>query len=470
MQQNNKILIIDDDQNLLKTLEDIFNLKGYQSKGVINGRQAVETIEKEDFPITLIDLKLGDMPGLDVLRKIKEISPHTECIITTGYATTDTAIEAVNSGAYSYLQKPYDIDQLLLTIRRAFERIQNREELTASEDRYQQLYEGATDGILATDLEGNIRDFNNAFLQLIGYSSDELRKQTFRDLTPDKYQELENRIIKQILDQGFSDVYEKEFIRKDGTLIPVEISGYLTKDKQGNPSGMWGFIRDISERKEAEKKLKRQLLEVTALHAVSTAGTTAENIDQLIEKVTETLGQTLYSDTFGVNIYDRKNQLIIPHFSYHSKNFPEKGRGFDVNLGITGRAVRTKTAQMVGDVSKDKDFYNACLDSCSELAVPIIVNNEVFGVLNAESSQIDFFHKEDLDLLASIARQMTTAIERIKLRESQQRRTSELTALYETSLAITNIVDAQTLYEKVYRQVDHIFHPDAFLLALFNVS
>ena len=79
--------------------------------------------------VALIDLKLEDMSGLEVMEKIKERSPDTECIVLTGYATQASAIEAVNLGAYGYVQKPYEIEQLLVTIRRAIEKREAQEAL-----------------------------------------------------------------------------------------------------------------------------------------------------------------------------------------------------------------------------------------------------------------------------------------------------------------------------------------------------
>ena len=468
MSLNNKILIIDDDQNLRKTLKEILFLHHYEVADFSNGKLAIAEAGRTQFAIALIDLVLEDQSGLEVLKSIKNISPYTECIITTGFASTDTAIEAINIGAYSYIQKPYDIDQLLLSITRAYERTVAREELLEAEDRYRQLYEGATDGILATDMEGCILDFNSAFVELLGYSPKELRSKSFIDLTPEKYRKLEQAIIAQILKKGSSDIYEKEFIKKDGTLIPVEISGYLSKDAQGQPIGMWGFIRDISERKNSEKKLQRQLLEVTALRDVAAAGISAENIDQLVEKVTEIMGNSLYSDYFGVNFYDPKRRWLIPHYSYRGMDFQLIKEGISVEKGITGRAARTGKPQIVNNVSHDKDYLSWRSATKSEIAVPIIVNHEIFCVLNVESSEEDYYNQEDLVLLTSIARQMALAVERIQLRQNQLQRNKELSALYETSLAVSNIMEAQTLYEKVFLQIDHIFQPDAFLLALYD--
>ncbi len=122
--------------------------------------------------------------------------------------------------------------------------------------------------MLAVDMDGRIQQFNQAYRKMLGYESDELRKLTYMDLTPEKWHDFETGIIeKQVLPRGYSDIYEKEYIRKDGTVFPVELRTVLMRDEAGNPSGMWAIVRDISERKIIEQTLResearyRELLE-----------------------------------------------------------------------------------------------------------------------------------------------------------------------------------------------------------------
>jgi diguanylate cyclase (GGDEF)-like protein len=125
-----RILIIDDDPGLRKTLADILRVKGYDILSAGNGAEGLTLLEAHSIDLVLIDLGLPDMPGLDVLNNIKAGHPAIEAIILTGNATLDSAIEATNRGAFSYLLKPYDIDLLLLQARRAIEKQQARERIT----------------------------------------------------------------------------------------------------------------------------------------------------------------------------------------------------------------------------------------------------------------------------------------------------------------------------------------------------
>ena len=465
MVANQSILIVDGDTKMRKTLEGILRVNNYQSRGVGSGKEAVRLFSKEIFQAALIDLSLSDLPGLDVLKAIKKKSPDTECIILTGFSSNKTVNQAMNLGAFSLVQKPYEIDQLLLTINHALEKKETKLALSDAEDRYQQLYQGAFDGILATDLEGKILDFNPAFLKILKYSPVELRSHSFQEITPEKYHDKEEEIVKQILERGFSDLYEKELIDKEGYLIPVEISGYLTKDQNGKPIGMWGFVRDISERKKSEIKLLRQLQEVTVLHEISSAGTESDSIDNLIERVTQILGESIFSDYFGINIYDPLKDWLFPHRSYRGINSEQLNKGSSTTSGITGRAFTTGKSQLVNDVTEDKDYVVFRETTLSEIAIPIIVSGKIFGVINSESVEKYFFKEDDRKLLIAIANQMATAIEKIQLLEKQQQRTKELTALYETAIATSSIQDSKSLYEKLYIQIKDLFPLDAFLIA-----
>jgi PAS domain S-box-containing protein len=130
-------------------------------------------------------------------------------------------------------------------------------ELQVSENKYRRLHESMMDGFALVDMQGEILDFNESFQKMLGYNADELKKLSYSDITPHKWHEYEQKIvIEQILKFGYSDVYEKEYRKKDGTIIQIELRTFLLKNEAGENEGMWGIIRDISERKHAEEALQ----------------------------------------------------------------------------------------------------------------------------------------------------------------------------------------------------------------------
>ncbi|MEN6341848.1 MAG: PAS domain S-box protein [Methanospirillum sp.] len=128
--------------------------------------------------------------------------------------------------------------------------------LRESEAKYRMLHESLRDAFVMTAMDGPIIECNDIYCALLGYSAEEIRTLTYRDLTPERWHACEDAIVRnQILPRGYSDVYEKEYRRKDGTVVPVELRTVLSRDEEGRPVAMWATVRDISERKRAEAAL-----------------------------------------------------------------------------------------------------------------------------------------------------------------------------------------------------------------------
>jgi two-component system cell cycle sensor histidine kinase/response regulator CckA len=122
---------------------------------------------------------------------------------------------------------------------------------------YQQLCANMMDAFGAADMEGRVTDANQPFIDLIGYNKEELLELSIFDLTPSKWHGFEKRIIdEQVLVRGYSDVFEKEYRRKDGSIVPVELRVVLARDPNGHPIGMWAIVRDISVRLAREGALR----------------------------------------------------------------------------------------------------------------------------------------------------------------------------------------------------------------------
>jgi PAS domain S-box-containing protein len=130
--------------------------------------------------------------------------------------------------------------------------------LRESEAKFRGLYDSIRDGILANDVSGRIYECNRAFENMVGYSLDELRKMKWQDITPKHYLELEEGIVReQMLERGFSGYVEKEYIRKDGSKVPVEVAASIVRGTGGKPDMIWCIIRDMTERKQMQDALLR---------------------------------------------------------------------------------------------------------------------------------------------------------------------------------------------------------------------
>ena len=128
--------------------------------------------------------------------------------------------------------------------------------LHRSESKYRKLHESMMDGFAYVSMDGRIREFNESFLRMLEYSSGEITQLSYVDITPEKWKSYEQEIVEnQVLLRGYSEVYEKEYRRKNGTVFPVELRTVLYKNEHGKDEGMWAIVRDITERKRAEAQL-----------------------------------------------------------------------------------------------------------------------------------------------------------------------------------------------------------------------
>ena len=270
------ILIVDDNSDLRKSLSNIFRAKGYRTIDAATGKAALDKVREEKPAVALIDLKLKDMFGLDVMRKLKEYSPTTECVLLTGYASQTSAIEALNLGAYSYVRKPFDTEILLETIRRAVEKREAAETLRESEQRYRMIFDHSPLGIVHFDQEGVIIECNEKYSDIIGAPKDMLIGYDLPKLMRDG----EARwAVEDTLKKGagyFEGDYVSEISNKKMT---IKAKYNRITSENGESLGAIGIFEDITEKKKTEIQLQR----AQKMEAIGTlAGGIAHDFNNLL--------------------------------------------------------------------------------------------------------------------------------------------------------------------------------------------
>ena len=116
------ILIVDDSETIRSILGDALTRNGHHTAQAESGEKAVALVREDVFDIAIVDLRMGEVDGLDLLKIVRDISPGTQVVMITGYATVGTAVDAMKLGAYDFATKPINIEELLLIIDRAMER------------------------------------------------------------------------------------------------------------------------------------------------------------------------------------------------------------------------------------------------------------------------------------------------------------------------------------------------------------
>ncbi len=133
--KSHHILVVDDELSMRRFLEVMLSREGYKVSCAENGKTAISMINKKHFDLLLCDIRLGDISGLDVLRAAKKQSQDTVVIMISAYASAETAVEAMNDGAYDYVPKPFDNEELKQTIKNALDlkTIEHEKEIIDSE-------------------------------------------------------------------------------------------------------------------------------------------------------------------------------------------------------------------------------------------------------------------------------------------------------------------------------------------------
>jgi DNA-binding response OmpR family regulator len=117
-----RILVVDDDENIQKSLSTVLQEKGYSVDVAADGKEAIAKSKAKFYNLALVDIRLPDMDGVELLTAMRETVPRMVKIIITGYPSLENAIEAVNRGADGYMTKPYTIDDLLAKIKENLEK------------------------------------------------------------------------------------------------------------------------------------------------------------------------------------------------------------------------------------------------------------------------------------------------------------------------------------------------------------
>ena len=176
-----KILVVDDEPRMCDSLKFLLSSQDYQICTATSGQEALDLLSGEEFDIAILDMVLPDMDGHQLMDYINAHNQDTFVIAITGHATLDSAVAALRKGAYDYLRKPFEYDELLMTVKNALkQKALTREnalisaDLLLSEERYRYLIHNSPDIIYTLDMHGSFTFISNTVEQLLGFRRDEL--------------------------------------------------------------------------------------------------------------------------------------------------------------------------------------------------------------------------------------------------------------------------------------------------------
>ena len=255
------ILIIDDDISICKSISMYLEDNFYNTSTATNGREGIKIFEEINPDLVLVDLRMPQVDGYEVIKHIHSKSPEIPLIVVSGVDSIQTAIEAMKIGAWDFLTKPVtDHSVLLHSIEKALSRAQLVLEKQRAEERFYDLFNTVSDYLYSFDLNGYFIEVNQTLKDEMKYSHDTLSGVDVRTILPDEMVAGFNKALKEIL---VKKTIEGKFqIRSnDSKVLYIEYKNTLIYDEKKRPVFVSGAARDVTLRESAEegKKAARKL-------------------------------------------------------------------------------------------------------------------------------------------------------------------------------------------------------------------
>ncbi len=314
--QHATVLIVDDDPDIALALHDLLAHAGYRVETAASGAAALTVAKTTPVDVVLLDLMLPDMDGLSVLTLLQGVDSALPVIMLTAFVEVAKKHGSLTEGAFGYLTKPYDREEVKALVRRAVtvkrlssEAVAARQALSASEQQFREVVETASDAIILADVNGRVRSWNAAAEQLFGYTAAEAVGQCLTRLMPERYHSRHRLALQRVEQTGEQHLkgqtIEVHGLHKKGHEFPVEMS--LSSWISGGQRFHCGILRDITARKLAEKQLARQQMEQQALLDLIPAMVWYKDADNRILRVNRraagSIGKTV-ADVEGRSTYE----------------------------------------------------------------------------------------------------------------------------------------------------------------------
>ena len=286
------VLIVDDDKDFAESLNDLLLMKGYKAAVVFDYKEAINAVKDFKAEVALIDIRLVTGNGINLMGSLRKAIPDIICVVLTAYTGVENAIKALQKGAYDYLHKPINAEDLFSTLNRCFEKIQLEREkayiqmelqlrnielentikerdeqivereraekaVKLSEENYYRLYEDNPTMYFTVNKEGIVQSVNKFGSEQLGYSTEELIGKPVLNLF---YEDDKESVLKQLNtclnEPNMPHTWEFRKVNKNGKVFWVRETAKAVIAKDGNPLVLI-VCEDITERKRIEEELSK---------------------------------------------------------------------------------------------------------------------------------------------------------------------------------------------------------------------
>lgn len=422
---------------------------------------------EEPWDVILSDFRMPQFDGFRALELLNEKGLDIPFILVSGTIGEDQAVACIKQGAADYLLKDR-LARLGPAVQHAMETRQMRAEqrrahqaLLESEERYRTLIEASPDAIVLTDFQGKVLMTNRRAVLMIGAESQEelIGANGYDFLVPEE-RELAREISRQLLSSQDSITMQYTIVKLDGTPHPVELSGTVFKDSDGNAQAFLSLIRDMTPRKQRERERE-------AIARVATAMRNASRREEMLPLILEEVMALLQAGSVSYMAPDPLTGEMVVELAMGGWA-ASTGMRMPPGEGLGSHVIASGKAYYSDDVRNDPhvDPQRVVGDLYAVAGVPLIARDQAIGLLWTARSEP--FKPQEVQVLSAIADISASAIHRAALYEQTEQRLRRLAALRDIDLAIASSLDLTIILNIVLEQVTAHLAVDAADVLLLN--
>lgn len=407
----------------------------------VDRKETFETaLAHEAFDLVIADYNLPDYDAMSALARVREKQPELPVIVVSGTVGEEEAVECLKAGATDYVlkQRPQRLGAAVARALREAEQRQERREteeaLRESEERFRAAFEQAGVGMALRDIDPRNSRWlrvNQKLCDILGYTREELLQLTSVDITPPEERSLAIDYNEKLLKGEIANYSrEKRYVRKDGRIIWANIALAAVRGRDGRPSHVISVIQDVTERREAEEKIRRLNRVYAVLSGINTLIVRVRDRQELFDGACRIAVEHGNFGLAWISEFDSVTLDVTPvswagiEAESHVANSKSTAReDTPQGQGVVGHAIRGKKAAVCNDIAAEPDVGSAKYREAirrgyrSLVALPIFLGGNVWGTLTLYAKEPNFFNEEEIKLLKELASDISFALDHIAKEE-----------------------------------------------------
>lgn len=377
-----KILVIDDERSIRNTLKEILEYEGHEITLAEDGVKGLEAAKKETFEIIFCDIKMPNMDGIEALEKMQEVQPDTPMIMISGHGNIDTAVEAIKKGAYDFIEKPLDLNRILITLRNATDKSTLVKETKKLQKKISKVAEIVGESEAITKIKTMIERVapTDARVLITGSNG------TGKELVARWLHELSPRAVAPFIEVNCaaipSELIESELFGHEKGSFTSAIKQHKGKFEQAEGGTL--FLDEIGDMSLSAQAKVLRVLQENKLSRVGSDKDISVNV-RVVAATNKNLKEEIERGAFREDLYHRLSVIIIhvPPLAERLEDIPLLAKHFvdqiSVEMGVPAKEINAKAIaelQKLSWTGNIREFRNT-IERLIILSDKVITDKEV---------------------------------------------------------------------------------------------